>query len=194
MTSITNFSLVAYLHADLIRARRLMYGTNGSSLGCRLWLGLFSPRFLPVFFCRLAYYFYNRKLIFLSKLTSFVNYVFFGIEIAVRCPIGPGLFFPHTQGTVIGAWAIGSNATIFQGVTLGAKQLDFEYLENLRPLIGCGVTIGAGAKVLGGLKLGDGTCIGANSVVLTSIPIRALAAGIPARIIRIMDGENIEAS
>jgi serine O-acetyltransferase len=110
-----------------------------------------------------------------------LNFFLFGIEIAVRCPIGPGLFLPHTQGTVIGAWRVGSDAIIFQGVTLGARELDFSYSEQSRPVIGDGVTIGAGAKVLGGIHVGEGARIGANSVVLHAIPAHALAVGAPAR-------------
>ena len=113
-----------------------------------------------------------------------INFFLFGIEIAVRCPIGPGLFLPHTQGTVIGAWRIGADATIFQGVTLGAKEVDFSYAESSRPAIGAGVTVGSGAKVLGGLVVGDGARIGANSVVLQSVPRFTVVAGAPARVVK----------
>ncbi len=194
MAAPEEFNILKYLRADLIRILSLQHGSNHISSEIRLWLGLFSPRFIPVFLCRLAHYFFCYRLFFISKFISLINYVFFGIEISIRCPIGPGLFFPHTQGTVIGAWAIGANATIFQGVTLGAKELDFGYLEHSRPLIGCDVTIGSGAKVLGGVMVGDGVFIGANSVVLSSLPSRAIAAGIPARIIRIVGEGNCETS
>ncbi|WP_316894038.1 serine O-acetyltransferase [Ralstonia mannitolilytica] len=112
-----------------------------------------------------------------------VNFVVFGIEIAARCEIGPGLYLPHTQGTVIGAWSIGKNAVIYQGVTIGAKELDFAYSEVSRPKLGDNVTIGAGAKVLGGVQLGPGARIGANAVVITSVPEGALAVGIPAKVL-----------
>ncbi|MCT7307327.1 MULTISPECIES: serine O-acetyltransferase [Ralstonia] len=111
-----------------------------------------------------------------------LNFVVFGIEIAARCEIGPGLYFPHTQGTVIGAWSIGKNAVIYQGATLGAKELDFAYSEVSRPRLDDNVTIGAGAKVLGGVRLGHGARVGANAVVITSIPEGALAVGVPAKI------------
>lgn len=183
-----DFSLSAFLAADLRRARALQYGEAGVVSGPRLWLGLASPRFIPVLLCRLAYRLYRWRLGPLAKLLSLLNFFLFGIEIAVRCPIGKGIFFPHTQGTVIGAQAIGANATIFQGVTLGARELDFSYDAASRPTIGDNVTIGSGAKVLGPLHIGEGARIGANSVVLSSVPAGALAVGAPARVVRIEDG------
>jgi serine O-acetyltransferase len=176
------FSLFSYLRADLMRARCLLYGPDQTKSGVRLWIGLLSPRFFPVALCRLAHYFFCHKFFVIAKFVSFINFVFFGIEIAIRCPIGPGLFFPHTQGTVIGAWSIGSNATIFQGVTLGAKELDFSYLESSRPVIYNDVTIGSGAKVLGGIIINNGVRIGANAVVLQSFDSGVVAVGIPAQV------------
>jgi serine O-acetyltransferase len=148
-----------------------------------LWLGMFSPRFVPVLLCRLAHYFHLMKFGLFAKAVSLLNFFLFGIEIAVRCHIGKGLFLPHTQGTVIGAWSIGENATIFQGVTLGAKELDFSYQPSTRPRVGDGVTIGAGAKVIGGLVLGNGSRVGANAVVLNDVAPSSLVVGIPAKVV-----------
>ena len=180
-----DFTLLSYLAADLRRAR-VLHGSADGVPGLRLWLGVLSPRFVPVLLCRLAHSFYRLKLGLLAKAVSLLNFFLFGIEIAVRCPIGKGLFLPHTQGTVIGAWSIGENATIFQGVTLGAKELDFSYQESSRPTVGDDVTIGSGAKVLGGLTLGAGSRIGANAVVLDSVPTNVVAAGVPSRIVKIL--------
>ena len=178
-----NLSTVSLLRADLKRQAELLYGKNKPALkGLRLWLGILSPRFVPVLLCRVAHALYLRRLSPLAKIVSLTNFFAFGIEVSVRCPIGPGLFFPHTQGTVIGAWRIGSNATIFQGVTLGAREVDFTYTENSRPTVGNGVTIGSGAKVLGGIGLADRVTVGANSVVLSSIPEGEIAVGVPARL------------
>lgn len=178
----SRFALVPYLAADLKRQWSLLNGSDKSvPTGIGLWIGLMAPRFVPVLFCRLAHWLYLMGLSPIAKLVSLLNFFLFGIEIAVRCPIGPGLFFPHTQGTVIGAWQIGANATIFQGVTLGAKEVDFSYREDGRPSVGNDVTIGSGAKVLGGVSLGNGVRVGANSVVLASIPADTLAVGAPAR-------------
>lgn len=177
-------SSCALLRADLMRQHELLYGGDRDApSGWRLWLGVLSPRFIPVLLCRISHALYRKRLGPLAKLFSMVNFSIFGIEIAVQCQIGPGLFLPHTQGTVIGAWSIGANATIFQGVTLGAREIDFTYTKESRPRLADGVTIGAGAKVLGGISLGAHTRIGANSVVLSDVPEGALAVGAPARVV-----------
>ncbi|WP_051675893.1 serine O-acetyltransferase [Polaromonas glacialis] len=183
MSAPEKFRLLTYLAADLRRAQVVMHGSENVS-GFRLWAGLFSPRLIPVVLCRTAHSLYRLKLGPLAKGVSLLNFFLFGIEVAVRCPIGKGLFLPHTQGTVIGAWSIGENVTIFQGVTLGAREVDFSYQESSRPSVGDGVTIGSGAKVLGGVTLGSGSRIGANAVVLESVPASVVAAGIPARVLK----------
>lgn len=165
-----------------------MRGGNASNLSAlRRWLGIFSPRFVPILLCRLAHKFHLLGLGPLARVISLMNFLLFGIEIAVRCPIGPGFFLPHTQGTVIGALRIGSNVTIYQGVTLGAREVNFGYDETLRPTIEDNVLIGAGAKIIGGLTVGKGARIGSNAVVLGSVPPNALAVGVPARITRQSD-------
>lgn len=180
----------ALLRADLLRQHGLLHGASATPpRGLRLWLGMASPRFVPVLLCRIAHALHCSGLGPLAKAVSLLNFFAFGIEIAVRCPIGPGLFLPHTQGTVIGAWRVGANATIFQGVTLGAREVDFTYTERSRPTLGHGVTVGAGAKVLGGLTLGDAARVGANSVVLADVPAGALAVGAPARVIGAGEGQ-----
>lgn len=178
-----DFSLLPYLTADLRRARMLVNGVADDVSDLRLWLGVLSPRFMPVLLCRLAHSLHRLRLGPLAKVLSLLNFFLFGIEIAARCPIGKGLFLPHTQGTVIGAWSIGENVTIFQGVTLGAKELDFSYQESSRPTVGNGVTIGAGAMVIGGIFLGMNSRIGANAVVLNDVATGSLVVGIPANVV-----------
>jgi serine O-acetyltransferase len=151
-------------------------------------LGIFkkalNPRFAPVLLWRVASHFYHLRLTPLAKIASLLNFLIFGIEIGLQCEIGGGLYIPHPVGTVIGATKIGKNATILQGVTLGAKEIDISYLPQNRPTIGDNVTIGAGAKVLGGIVIGDNVTIGANAVVTKSLPDNVVAAGVPAKIIR----------
>jgi serine O-acetyltransferase len=146
-----------------------------------------NPRFLPVVLFRLAHACYCKNMRGFAKVISLINFVLFGIEIAQRCEIGGGLYLPHTMGTVIGARAIGKNAVIFQGVTLGAKSIDIGYNEDQRPLLRDNVTIGSGAKVLGGLTIGNNVIIGANAVVTKSLKDNVVAVGIPAKIIRDTD-------
>lgn len=87
----------------------------------------------------------------------------------------------HTQGTVLGAASIGKNFTVYHQVTLGAIEMDFNYTPFLRPTIKDNVVVGVGAKVLGGLTLGNDCVIGANAVVLHDVPEGFTAVGVPAR-------------
>jgi serine O-acetyltransferase len=115
----------------------------------------------------------------LAKLFALKNQVVFGCDIARSARIEGGLYLPHPNGIVIGQWVkIGKNCIIHQGVTLGARGEDHK-LAN--PVIGDEVVIGTGAKILGGLQIGNYARIGANAVVLESVPEKGIAVGIPAR-------------
>jgi serine O-acetyltransferase len=184
---VNKFKLFQYLVADFHRLHFLLNGEIKTSFTLMTWLGVFSPRFIPVILCRLAYFFYCHGFSLFAKLMSLFNFFFFGIEIGIRCEIGKGLFFPHTHGTVIGAWKIGENATIYQGVTIGARELDFSYLKTSRPSIGNDVVIATGAAILGAVHIGNRSRIGANSVVLSSIPDDVLAVGAPARVVKTLN-------
>lgn len=91
--------------------------------------------------------------------------------------IGPGIFISHGQSTILSAERIGANLQVHQGVTVG-----WDYCGDRRPIIGDDVFIGAGAKILGAVTIGDGARIGANAVVVTDVPAGATAVGVPARI------------
>lgn len=101
-----------------------------------------------------------------------------GAEIPINVRIGGGLLLPHPNGVVIHHGAeIGPNCLIFQQVTIGARN------GNGIPNIGGHVDIGAGAKILGPVRIGDHACIGANAVVLQDVPEGKTAVGIPAVIL-----------
>lgn len=140
-----------------------------------------SPRFAPVVLTRLAQWLHVSGWARLAKLPALANFIVFGIEIPPRLPIGPGLVIMHTQGTVLGAISIGENFTVYHQVTLGAKEMDFNYSESKRPKVEDNVVVSVGAKVLGGLTLGSGSVVGANAVVLNDVPPGFTAVGIPAR-------------
>lgn len=176
--------LKSLLYADLERQLSLA-GRNGSRATLMgLLRRLLHPRFLPIFLYRSSRAAYLQGLSPVAHLLSYLNQVLFGMEISPRCDIGPGIFFPHTAGTVIGASKIGKDVTIFQGVTLGAREIDMDYNFALRPELGNCVVVGAGAKVLGGITLGDNVRVGANAVLLQSVPPNTTVVGIPAREIR----------
>lgn len=173
--------LKSLLYSDLERQLELSGRPGAKASLPQLLCRLLHPRFLPVVLYRCSRAALVNGLSPLAHLLAYLNQIIFGIEISPRCAIGPGIFFPHTSGTVIGASKIGKDVTIFQGVTLGARQIDMSYDLSLRPQLGDYVVVGAGAKVLGGITLGDNVKVGANSVLLRSVPADATVAGIPAR-------------
>jgi len=175
--------LLKTLCADLTRQYGLE-GRTGKTAGLGgVLLRLPHPRFLPIVLCRIGRASYVLRIPFLPQLFTYANIVLFGLEVTPRCDIGPGLFFPHSNGTVVGAWKIGRDATIYQNVTLGSKTLDMGFASDQRPEIGDGVTFGAGCKVLGGIRIGNHSTVGANSVVLESVDANTCVAGVPARVI-----------
>lgn len=102
-----------------------------------------------------------------------------GIEIHPGAQIGKRLFIDHGMGVVIGETAIiGDDCTLYHGVTLGGTSLE---KGKRHPTLGDHVVIGAGAKVLGPITLGNNSSVGANSVVIKAVPDNATAVGIPAR-------------
>ena len=106
-----------------------------------------------------------------------------GIEIHPGAKIGKGLFIDHGMGVVIGETTeIGDNCTLYQDVTLGGTGKD---KGKRHPTLGNNVLVGAGAKVLGPMKIGDNARIAAGAVVLEEVPANATAVGVPARIVRI---------
>jgi serine O-acetyltransferase len=100
----------------------------------------------------------------------------FGLEISPGADIGGGLYIAHPIGTVVAVKRIGRNCSIIAAVTLGMRNA-WEF-----PEIGDNVFIGAGARVLGAIRVGDGARIGANAVVIHDVPAGATVVGIPARV------------
>ncbi len=140
------------------------------------------PRLLPVLLMRLSHACYRQRWGRLSRLFSLANQILFGCDIARGATIAGGLYLPHPQGVVIGEFVrIGPNCIVHQGVTLGARGEEHAggYLD-----IHEEVEIATGAKILGVLTLGAYARIGANAVVLQSVPAAGVAVGIPARVVK----------
>lgn len=138
------------------------------------------PRFAPVYIVRLAQRCHNKGWSRLAKLFSLVNVLLFTLEVPSRLEIGLGLVIPHPFGSILGAGRIGTNVTIYQQVTLGATLADFGFDTKSRPTVEDNVIITAGAKILGSVRLGHGSIIGANAVVITDVPPNSIAVGVPA--------------
>ncbi|MBH0206958.1 MAG: serine O-acetyltransferase [Nitrospira sp.] len=111
-----------------------------------------------------------------------------GVEIHPSAKIGTGFFIDHGMGVVIGETAeIGDYVTLFQGVTLGGTGKE---RGKRHPTLGNHVVVGAGAKILGGITIGDNVKIGANSVVLKNVAANSTVIGVPGRVIK-SQGERL---
>lgn len=122
------------------------------------------------------------KIPFIPRLISQIARFFTGIEIHPGATIGKRFFIDHGMGVVIGETTIiGDDVLIYQGVTLGGTGKD---LGKRHPTVGNFVTVGAGAKVLGNIKIGDYSSIGAGSVVIDNVPEHCTVVGIPGRIVK----------
>ena len=130
---------------------------------------------------RIAHFFYRHKMFFIARLISQINRFITGIEIHPGAKIGSAILIDHGMGVVIGETAvIGNRVTIYHGTTLGGTGKE---TGKRHPTVGNDVIIGAGAKVLGPITIGDNSKIGANSVVLKNVPENSTVVGIPGKII-----------
>lgn len=129
---------------------------------------------------RIAHLLFKLKIPIIPRFISQFTRHLTGIEIHPGAKIGKGLFIDHGMGVVIGeTTVIGNNVTLFQGVTLGGTGKE---KGKRHPTIGNNVVIGAGAKVLGNIRIGDNVQIGANAVVIKDVPPNCTVVGVPGRI------------
>jgi cysteinyl-tRNA synthetase len=140
------------------------------------------PGFHAIFLHRISHALWKRKVPLLPYLISAFARFLTGIEIHPGARIGPGFFIDHGMGVVIGETAeIGEDCLLYQGVTLGGTGKE---KGKRHPTLGNHVVVGAGAKVLGNIRIGDYVKIGANSVVLKSVPDHSIVVGVPGRVIK----------
>jgi len=137
---------------------------------------------------RISHWLKSMGVPFLPRFISQIARLLTGIEIHPSAKIGTGFFIDHGMGVVIGETAeIGDYVTLFQGVTLGGTGKE---RGKRHPTLGNHVVVGAGAKILGGITVGDNVKIGANSVVIKNVPPNSTVIGVPARIIK-TQGERL---
>ena len=130
---------------------------------------------------RIAHWMFKKKWLLLARMLSQFNRFLTGIEIHPGARIGKGLFIDHGMGVVIGETCeIGDNVTIYQGVTLGGTGKE---KGKRHPTIEDNVLIASGAKVLGSMRIGRNSKIGAGSVVLREVPPNSTVVGVPGRVV-----------
>jgi serine O-acetyltransferase len=138
---------------------------------------------------RLAHGLWTRRWTTAARFVSHVGRFVTGIEIHPGARLGAGLFIDHGMGVVIGETAeVGENVTLLQGVTLGGTSLK---KEKRHPTLGNNVVVGAGAKIIGAFMIGDGSRIGAGSVVVREVPPNSVVVGVPGRVTH-RDGRRVE--
>ncbi len=143
------------------------------------------PGLHAIWLHRISHFLWKKGFKLAARWLSQLMRGFTGIEIHPGASIGRNFFIDHGMGVVIGETTeIGDNVTLFQGVTLGGTG---KQRGKRHPTIGSHVVVGAGAKVLGPITIGDFVKIGANSVVLQDVPDHSTVVGIPGRIVRIKD-------
>ena len=146
-----------------------------------------------VIFYRLTHFLWRYKLRWLARFISTLARWITGIEIHPGAVIGRRFFIDHGMGVVIGETAIiGDDCMLYHGVTLGGTTWD---KVKRHPTLKDGVVIGAGAKILGPITLGNNVRVGSNSVVVRSIDDNETVVGIPGRIVKkkAEDGESFDA-
>jgi len=146
------------------------------------------PGFHALLFHRLGHGLWGAGFNWLARLVSHLGRWLTGIEIHPGATIGRRFFIDHGMGVVIGETAvIGDDCTLYHGVTLGGTSWS---KGKRHPTLGNNVVVGAGAKILGPILIGDGAKIGSNAVVVKEVPPGATAIGIPAHIVEARDAAS----
>ena len=139
------------------------------------------PGLHALYIHKLAHWLWGHGMLWLGRATSHFGRFLTGIEIHPGATIGRRVFIDHGMGVVIGETAeVGDDVTLYHGVTLGGTSWN---KGKRHPTLGKGVVIGAGAKVLGPLTVGDGAKIGSNAVVIKDVPANATVVGVPGRVL-----------
>jgi serine O-acetyltransferase len=137
---------------------------------------------------RVANALYRARVPFLPLAIAAIARSITGIEIHPAATIGEGFFIDHGMGVVIGeTTVVGRNVTLLQGVTLGGTSLK---REKRHPTLGDNVVVGTGAAIIGAITIGEGSRIGAGSVVVRDVPPNSVVVGVPGRV-TYRDGQRV---
>jgi len=153
---------------------------KGTKVGKKdILFSIFDYKILIVWIYRISHFLYQKGYLRLARFVAAMNLILFGIEIGVHVKIGGGFRVHHPVGIVLGAQMIGENFNVFAGAGCGGASPE----NREQPIIGNNIFLYAGAKVLGDITIGDNVVIGANAVVLQSVPANSMAVGVPARVL-----------
>jgi len=168
-------SIISRIREDIAAARR-----RDPAARSGVEVALLYPGLHAIWAHRVWHAMWRRRIRLLARAGSQVTRWLTGIEIHPGAQIGRRFFIDHGMGVVIGETAeIGDDVMLYHGVTLGGRSLA---KEKRHPTLGNRVTVGAGAKVLGPVVIGDDSAIGANAVVTHDVPEDSIATGIPATV------------
>ncbi len=138
---------------------------------------------------RISHWLWLRGWRFSARLLSFIARFVSNVDIHPGASIGARFFIDHGAGVVIGETAVvGEDVTLYHGVTLGGTSWN---KGKRHPTLGNGVMVGAGAKILGNIRLGDGVRVGANSVVVEDVPEACTVVGIPGKVVRLREAGRL---
>lgn len=173
-------SIIELISKDLERIEKYTISkSNSMKFLLAIYFFVFNNGIRSIIFYRTCNFLYKKNSPWFNVVYS-ISLLLCSIEINPKTEIGPGLVMPHPQCIVIGGGIIGSNVSIYQGVTIGLSKGNGIY-----PIIENNVHIGAGAKILGSAHIENNSTIAANSVVSNIIiPKNTIAGGIPAKVIK----------
>ncbi|RMF86441.1 MAG: serine O-acetyltransferase [Nitrospirae bacterium] len=168
---------------ELIRSDFAAVFDRDPAATSRLEVALTYTSFHAVLLYRIAHRLYELHIPLVPRLISTLARFLSGVEIHPAAQIGPRFVIDHGTGVVVGETTeIGENCLLFQGVTLGGTGKE---RGKRHPTLGDHVVVGAGAKILGSMRIGSYTKIGSNAVVLTPVPDHSTVVGVPGRVVRI---------
>lgn len=178
--------ICVFFYSDILAARK-----RDPAAKSFLEIILLYPGLHALVYYRIAHALYIMKMFFMARLLSQLARFFTGIEIHPGAKIGKRFFVDHGIGVVIGETTIiGDDVLLYQGATLGGTGI---VKGKRHPTVGNNVVIGAGAKVLGNIVIGDNSYIGANAVVIKDVPPNSTVVGVPGRITK-QDGKKMDIS
>lgn len=150
------------------------------------------PGVHAIWFYRLTHALWQADVPVVPRFISHIARFLTGIEIHPGAKLGPGLFIDHGMGVVIGETAeIGKDVTLYQGVTLGAQT---RHTGKRHPTLSDNVVVGAGAKILGPVTIGEDCVIGAGAVVVNDVPAHATVVGVPGHVVAMRDPHTGESA